>query len=69
MGPAYSVLDHVNYFDVDYELCFLQAAQFLAVPAVFQPVGTVPPLPERITDVFALGALFVANDLGPVLGR
>lgn len=70
MGPAYNVLDHILYFDANYGLCLLQPAQFLAIPAsIFQPVGTIPPLPERITDIFGIGADFVGDVVVPILGR
>lgn len=58
MGPAYSVLDHFQYFDANLLICWLnQPGYWLAIPGnIFQPIGTLPPLPQFITD-FISGAI------------
>ncbi|KAJ6641353.1 Tonsoku-like protein, partial [Pseudolycoriella hygida] len=62
MGPAYNVLDHLVYFDVNYGLCWTQGAQLLALPAsIFQPVGTIPPLPQKITKYLDVVADFIGQ--------
>lgn len=70
MGPAYNVFDHLVYFDANYNLCFGQPAQFLAIPAsIFQPVGTIPPLPLKNTKLWDVAANFIGDVLTPLIGR
>ncbi len=70
MGPAYSVLDHFQYFDANYLVCYLdQPLVWLTLPAsILQPVGSIPPLPEKITE-FLGGNIKLVSGLGYSLGR
>lgn len=69
MGPAVSVLDHFQYFEVNYLVCYAnQLLVWLALPAnILQPVGAIPPLPTKISD-FVGNKVDLASDLtrGPL---
>lgn len=66
LGPAYAITDHGTYFGVDYGECiFGQPAPWAAIPfGIFQPVGTIPPLPGFMSDFSAGAAKFVLGALG-----
>lgn len=70
MGPAYSAIDHFQYFDANYLICYLnQPLVFLAVPAsILQPIGTIPPLPPKITNFLSAAIGFGTGLLGGLLG-
>lgn len=71
MGPMYTFVDHFLYFDVDLLICYLnQPAEWLAIPANgLQPIGSVPPLPQPISDFLGANIGFTTNAIGPLLGR
>lgn len=71
LGPAYSVLDHGTYFNVDYGTCVLdQPLLIAAIPFdIFQPVGKVPPLPLKMSNFIDAVVDFAVNILGPIFGR
>lgn len=69
MGPAYSAVDHFLYFDANYLVCYLnQPLVFLAIPGVLQPVGTIPPLPTKISNFLGAALGFITDLLGGILG-
>lgn len=71
LGPAYSVIDHYFYLNVNYWACFVdQAEEFLALPyGIFDPVKVLPPLPTPIYNFEADFIDSVVNVVGPILGR
>lgn len=71
IGPAYSIFDHGLYFDADYATCILgQPGEILAIPdSILQPVGTIPPLPQPISDFLGAAANFIETFLDPLFGR
>lgn len=70
MGPAYSVIDHFQYFDANLLVCWLnQPLLWVAIPNVVQPIGVIPPLPSFISNFLGGAIGFLVNVLGPSLGR
>lgn len=70
MGPAYTVLDHFQYFDANYLICWLnQPLVWTTLPAnLLQPVGQIPPLPNVITNFLSAAIGFVSDLFGDLLG-
>jgi len=66
LGPAYSIADHVTYLNVDYNPCtFGQPAPWAAIPlSIFQPVGTIPPLPGFMVNFNVAAINFLKVKLG-----
>jgi hypothetical protein len=66
MGPDYAVTDHSMYLGVDFAPClFGQPAPWAAIPFnIFQPVGTIPPLPGFMSKFSAAAGNFVMSALG-----
>ncbi|KAG4067502.1 hypothetical protein HA402_002779 [Bradysia odoriphaga] len=60
LGPDYSIADHSTYLGVNYAPClFGQPAPWAAIPFnIFQPVGTIPPMPGFIYNFNAAAANF-----------
>lgn len=57
VGPAYTLIDHFTYFDVNIASAFAQPLQLLSIPFNILPVETLlPPLPK-----------FIENPLGELL--
>lgn len=48
LGPLYSALDHLYYFDIHILECISDAQELLALPEILEPFGVVPPLPQII---------------------
>lgn len=69
LGPAYSVLDHFAYFDVNYLVCFLnQPLVWLALPlSILAPTTILPPLPSVITNFLSAAIGFLTDLLGGIL--
>lgn len=66
LGAAVSVLDHFQYFDVDYLVCWLNQPQvWLALPAsIIVPTKIIPPLPNIVTDFLSTALGFTVNLIG-----
>lgn len=57
-------MDHLTYFDVNHLKCLGDAVEFVALPAVFQVVDSIPALPTTIqVTLNGLGG-FIVNDIG-----
>lgn len=70
MGPAYSFMDHFQYFDVDILICWLNAPQvWLTLPSNVSPLGVIPPLPTKITNFLGASIGSVSDLLGGLVGR
>lgn len=51
IGPAYTLVDHFTYFDVNIASAFAQPQQLLSIPFNILPVELLlPPLPKFIAD-------------------
>lgn len=70
LGPVYSALDHVTYFDVDILVCVASnPLAFTSLPlGLFEPTKILPPLPKPISDLTSGITHFATKLLSPLIG-
>lgn len=69
LGPLYSVIDHLTYFDVNHVRCVGDVNEFFAIPASLTPVPELPSFPEPIQIVLADVGSLVSKLSSTQLGR
>ncbi len=69
MGPVYSVLDHLFYFDTNVASVLGQPLQLISLPLkLLNPVDALPPLPKPIDNLIGGLAAGLTGVLSPSLG-
>lgn len=69
MGPVYSVIDHLVYFDTNLGSVLGQPLVFAYLPfCILNPVDVLPPLPKPIEKLIGGIAGGVIGAVAPALG-
>lgn len=69
MGPLYTFVDHLVYFDTNLGTVFGQSAQWAALPfGILNPVDCLPPLPKPIDNLVGGVVAGAVGGLAPFLG-
>lgn len=71
LGPLYSAVDHLIYFDVDVLKCFGgNPVALTSIPFDLpQPPSNIPPLPTHISDFTAALTHTGVSLVSPIFGR
>lgn len=69
MGPVYTVVDHLLYFDTNLGSVFGQPLSLASLPlGLFNPVKVLPPLPKKIENLFGAAASEGLGKSSPAFG-
>lgn len=68
LGPAYTIVDHLTYFDTNLGTVAGQPAVFTYLPIVFNPLTALPPLPTKLQNLFSGLAGGGIGTISPLLG-